>query len=462
MITINTRIILWCVAVCGLTLAAFSIAIYHGSRRSELATLDARLLAHATAIRAELEEEEKDQPGVTDEQLHDIKAIQTGGLSEIHIQVFDKTGSRLAMDSALGLADAGQLQKSLKGGIEFTTIAGNRSFRCAYVPIERHDRIDLVVQIGASNSEMQKHLGQLFLQMIIGIPSCLIFISLAVFLIIRRSLKPIRRMIRSSAAISAGNLTERIRVPAARDEIRLLAETLNSMLDRISAAFDGQRQFIADASHEIRTPLTVVRSELEFALRSSLPESAEESIRISLGEAEHLTRLAGNLLTLARADTAQLALSREHVRLDELVVECVQSVRTIADEKKIAIAVEIGDAIEISADKERMKSVIINLLDNAVKYSRPGDPVNVSLRKDGLNALLTVKDAGRGIDAADVPHVFDRFYRSASARSQGEGCGLGLAIARTITELHGGTITVQSTLGHGSVFTVTLPISIAN
>jgi signal transduction histidine kinase len=234
------------------------------------------------------------------------------------------------------------------------------------------------------------------------------------------------------------------------------------MIDRIEASVTAQRQFIADASHEIRTPLTVVFTELEYIAQRLTDPALRESVQESIAEVDRLAKLAGDLLILARLDATQPSIDKRPLRLDELLLECIQRERAVAGKKSIEMLVDIPEPIEISADREKLKSVFLNLLDNAIKYSPPGAIVTSRLwvERDGHpSAFASVTDTGPGIPAAEWGNIFRRFYRIDRAREETQGSGLGLAIVGRIMEIHGGTVTVQSTVGAGSTFTLRLPMN---
>jgi signal transduction histidine kinase len=230
------------------------------------------------------------------------------------------------------------------------------------------------------------------------------------------------------------------------------------MMDRIEAAFKSQRQFVTDASHELRTPLTVIIGELEFVQQQLQDEKQLAGIDTALAELDRLTRLVDQLLTLARIDARKLELERGTVRLDELVTDCVRLLYHEAARRGIQIDLHVEQAVEVFADPVRLKSVIINLLENALRYSPRGGSVSVSLQTPANGYVqLQVSDTGPGIAPDDRPKVFDRFFRTSEARASTEGSGLGLAIARELVDLHGGRITLQESTG-GASFTVELPL----
>lgn len=270
------------------------------------------------------------------------------------------------------------------------------------------------------------------------------------------SLRPIARITSAAAEIAAsGRLDRRLARVGSRDEVSHLAETFNRMMDRLQSAFAAQRRFVADASHELRTPLTIIRGNIEMLRRSGWATHPEmqEALDDVVAESERMTRLVSGLLALARADAGR-ELTRTLIRLDDLVEVLQREMQPVSG--SVAIQTEQLDAVEVEGDPDALKQLLLILLDNGIKYTPPGGTVYLSVVQQDGSALMTVRDTGPGIAAEDLPNIFGRFYRSVASRGQ-EGAGLGLSIARWITEAHGGTIAVESPPGQGAVFTVKLP-----
>jgi len=229
----------------------------------------------------------------------------------------------------------------------------------------------------------------------------------------------------------------------------------------IRTAWERQQQFVADASHELRTPLTVIKTNAELLLRYPGRTIEEESVRITnvVREANRMSRLVGTLLTLARADAGQPELSREEVALGELVATAAEQFGPLAARKGVALQAAAEEGTTLSADREKLQQLLVILLDNALKFTPAGGRIVVDCRRQAGQAVLTVADTGCGIPPADVPRIFDRFFRGDRARSRGEGgAGLGLAIASWIVESHGGRIRAESVLGAGTKIVVSLPV----
>ena len=271
------------------------------------------------------------------------------------------------------------------------------------------------------------------------------------------ALAPISQIIRTAEQIDrAQDLSRRIAFTGPQDEIGRLAGTVNSMLDRIQVMFDRERQFLADVSHELRTPLTTIRGEMELMAKSG--QLDPEGLEAVQAETERMSRMVGDLLLLARADSA-MQLNRVPVELDTLLLEVYRGARTLAGEHH---TVELGheDVATVLGDRDRLKQMLLNLVDNALKYTPPGSTVTLSLFRDKKDVRLVVADNGPGIPPADQAHIFERFYRVDKARARASGgTGLGLSIVQWIATAHGGTATVKSVPGTGSSFVITLPLA---
>ncbi|MFN7036125.1 MAG: sensor histidine kinase [Bellilinea sp.] len=257
----------------------------------------------------------------------------------------------------------------------------------------------------------------------------------------------------------ADDLSRRIPIaPTAQDEVSRLIRAFNQTLERLEKLFDTQRRFLADVSHELRTPLTVIKGEV--GLMRLMNELDEESLRNIEKEVDRLTRLVGDLLLLAQAESGQLPLELKPVELDTILLEVMQQMQVLAS-GKIDLRLEEIDQVVVNGDRDRLKQVILNLISNAINYTPAGGKVRVWLSKPDGRACLRVEDSGPGIQPDDLPHIFDRFYRGDPSRKRTEnsGFGLGLSIAKWIVDRHGGQIEVESQVGKGTQFTVWLPLA---
>lgn len=293
-------------------------------------------------------------------------------------------------------------------------------------------------------------------------PLLLLLASAGGYWMSRRALVPVDEITRAAQNISSNSLSSRLTVPESRDELQRLSQTLNGMLTRLEAAFKRITQFTADASHELRTPVALMRTTAELSLRKPRGEAEyRDALAQILKELETTSLLIEKLMLLARADSGAETHEFAPVDLAGSLRETCRHGRTLAESKRIAFTEQISDGpILVQGDEHALRRLFLILIDNAVKYTAPNGKVAVSLsRADGF-AVAEVRDTGIGIGAADLPHIFERFYRADKARSREVGgAGLGLSIGRWIAETHGGTIEVESALGEGSLFRARLPLS---
>jgi two-component system OmpR family sensor kinase len=313
--------------------------------------------------------------------------------------------------------------------------------------------------VGMSLESMKKTLRRFLLIIAAMLPVALLLAGGGGWLLARRVLTPVDRITDAACRISSERLEERLEETGTGDELDKLAKTLNNMLARLDAAFRQMRQFSADASHELQTPLTILKGELEVALRS--PRSPEEYQRVlnsGLEEINRISHLVEGLLLLARADAGVLRMDLRPVDLKQLVEEVYKQVKVLADSRSVKISLDSVERVSVRGDCEHLRRVLLNLVDNGIKYTPAGGHVALSLQGKGEWASLQVSDTGIGLSREDQEQVFQRFYRAAKTRSEGgQSTGLGLCIARSIAEAHGGRIEVESTPGKGSTFTVLLP-----
>jgi heavy metal sensor kinase len=274
-----------------------------------------------------------------------------------------------------------------------------------------------------------------------------------------RAMRPIAQISAAASRISAGNLSERIHIAEADNELGRLAGVLNSTFARLEAAFAQQRQFTADASHDLRTPLAVIISEAQTALaRERSAADYRETLEGCLSTAQQMRRLTESLLELARFDAGQETMKREPFDLSQVARQCIELVRPLADRRGITIDPDLL-AVQCLGDAERISRVVTNLLTNAIDFNRDHGEIRIAVDAYPSTALLRVADTGEGIPAEDLPHIFERFYRADKSRSRAQGHnGLGLAICKTIVDAHGGSIEASSQMGAGSTFTVKLPL----
>ncbi len=275
-----------------------------------------------------------------------------------------------------------------------------------------------------------------------------------------RALRPISGISFTATKIAAGDLSQRINVAEAESELGQLAAVLNSTFARLETAFAQQKQFASDAAHELRTPVSVILTQTQTTLNRERDAAGyKQTVEACQRAAQRMRRLIESLLELARFDAGQEVLKRMRFDFSKTISDGVEMVQPLAEERRVKIISEIAP-LEITGDSERLVQVVTNLLTNAIQYNKPDGEVRVKLSNENNLAVLTIADTGRGISQADLPRVFERFYRSDKSRTGAGNAGLGLSICKAIIEAHGGTIEVSSEENIGTTFTMRLPVGI--
>jgi len=274
-----------------------------------------------------------------------------------------------------------------------------------------------------------------------------------------RAIRPIQDISATAARISTGDFSQRIPVADTDGELGQLAGVLNTTFARLEAVFEQQARFTSDAAHELRTPVSVMLTQTQSILTRDRPAAEyRETVEACQRAAQRMRGLIESLLELARLDAHQEPMKRGRIDLAQTAADCIELLRPLAEERRIAIRADLP-ATACSGDADRLAQVITNLLTNAIHYNREGGEVRITARQENGAATLAVADTGPGISAEELPHIFERFWRADKARSQADGrTGLGLAIAKSIVDAHGGAIEVESEPGVGTTFTVRLPI----
>jgi heavy metal sensor kinase len=333
------------------------------------------------------------------------------------------------------------------------------------LPFKAPDGTQFLIEVAAPYNQIEAVLRGLLLIFALGLP---LIVALAIgggYLLMRGALSPVDEIRQKAAQITSRNLSERLPVVHTGDELERLATDLNHMIERLEESFHQVNRFSADASHELRTPLTVLQGELEAIAQKgqTLPEDVRDTIGSALEETHRLAKIVESLLAISRLEAGEARVQPVRLDLADLARTTADQMKLLAEEKHISMTCDGTDPVEVEADPTRLKQVVVNLLDNAIKYTPEGGDVSISVTQRDGHAVLEVVDSGLGISANDLPHVFERFYRADKARSrQMGGTGLGLSIVRSICLAHGGQVTVNSAEGRGSRFRVELPLATSN
>ncbi len=298
---------------------------------------------------------------------------------------------------------------------------------------------------------------------LVMVPLLLVVAALFAWQIAGQAFQPVDRLIDQLEAVSDGrSLHRRLGAGVAGEELERLTATLNAMIERLERSFGALRRFTADASHELKTPLAVLRADVERAMSPTVrPAERAMALEEALQQVTRMAALVESLLTLARADEGRFEVYREPVALEPLVREVLETARLLAEEAGLEVEAGRLEPVEVLGDLVRLRQLLLNLVSNAIKYTPRGGVVGIALAQVDDRAVVTVRDTGIGIAAGDLPFIFERFWRAdrVRTRADGGGVGLGLAICRWIVQAHSGALGVQSRLGRGSTFTVTLPLA---
>jgi heavy metal sensor kinase len=467
--SIRTRLTLWYVGLLALLLIVFAVALYATVYISSYQEVDRSLQQRASDIQASL---------ATVITLQDDFAdiIRRGGLilpnadvfsnGEIYVQLRALDGRIISRSGNLGnqylVIPPDQHERAKLGQVVPSDFTVNKTRLRAYVAPIKIKSGDVIgyIELARSLRQVDNTLRDLATLLVVSIGAGLVVAAVGGWFIAGNILDPINRVTLTAQKITrARDLGRRIDVPATVDEVGRLAMTFNEMLSRIEELFRGQQRFVADVSHELRSPLTAVRGNLDLLKRGAAGDAGERAQMIEAMDTEtaRMSRLVSDLLLLARQDSG-VPIARQPIELDTLMLEVYRQSQLTA--KSVILALGAEDQAIIVGDRDRLKQVLLNLVDNAVKYTPQGGRVTMSLSKDDTWVKIAVQDTGIGIEAENIPNLFDRFYRVDKARSRDAGgTGLGLAIARSVVEAHNGKITVESQLGKGSTFTVWLPLA---
>ncbi len=322
-------------------------------------------------------------------------------------------------------------------------------WRLLAAPIETKSGLAAVVAAASLNAR-DEALDRLGRELTFGGAAVLLVAIAAGYLVVVAALRPVEAMRARAAAITGSTRGRRLPVPPARDELARLAATLNDMLDRLEAAFEHERRFVADASHELRTPLAMLRTELELALRRPRShDELERALRSASEETERLSRLAEDLLLIARSDRGRVPVRRSRIDTTDVLSNVAERYRAVATERGRAIEVAADETISFVADRARIEQALGNLVSNALRYGR--GTIGLSARGDNAAVEIHVTDEGDGFAPAFVPRAFDRFSRADDARAS-DGTGLGLAIVELIAAAHGGTANLANREGGADVW----------
>jgi heavy metal sensor kinase len=454
--SVRVRLTLWYVAAMTVVLGVYVFAVYAFVDRSIADTVDEQLRDDIYWVTASLYQ-------TPDGSVMFNEPEQLAAEAEAPwVQVWEADGSDLLYRNAEAIRREVPQSQSISA-------EGIATIPTETVPMriltQRHDFLArrgslfdqrVIVQVGRSEEPLRARLRELVLILLGGLPVAVAVAGLGGYALARRALAPIERMTERARTITAARLSDRLPVHNPEDEMGRLAAVFNETLARLEASFGQMRRFTADVSHELRTPLTAIRSVGEVGLRGQRDEAAYRRIIGSmLEESDRLASLVDRLLTLSRAETRQSKPATEAVDLRELADHVIAQLGVLAEEKRQTLTVESHGTPQALGDREVLSQALINLVDNAIKFTPAGGQIRIRVAEVAGEAVCEVSDSGPGVAPAAQPRIFDRFYREEGI--QAGGTGLGLSIARGAVEANGGRLTLERTDPGGSTFRIAMP-----
>jgi two-component system, OmpR family, sensor kinase len=477
--SIRGRLTLWYATALIVSLAVFAVVLYFARRSATYQDLDQRIQSEADLTAGILAESYRARGSLVEQDTvgRPVLTAEVAAVLEVvpdYLLVTTRDGRLLFASPdarALTFGEFEQLntiaqppsaQRSHTTGRYRVTPNGPTLHYFVRAVPDAGDQFGAIFA-GADTRSAELRLEQLLLTILIAffvgvVPAILVGGWLAA-----RALEPVDRMITEVREITDGrSLHRRLALPMTRDELSRLAETVNQMMTRLERSFAALRRFTADASHELKTPLMVLRAGVERALvHPGVPAEILQSLDETLAQINQMSEMVENLLTLARADEGRAPLAVEEGDLRDVIGDVAETAGMLGESSGITVRSDItAEPVTMAVDRHRIREMLLNLVTNAIKYTPAGGTVSLALAQEDSAVVFTVADTGIGIAPGDLPHIFDRFWRADPARSRtGDrpGTGLGLAITKWIAEAHGGSITVQSRPGRGSVFIVRLP-----
>lgn len=462
--SIRFSLTLWYTVTLLVVMLLFSSFIYVTIRADLYKETDRGLLSIAESLASPtMEPFRKAAPSVFDQVLEDFFGPK---IADKHVQLLEPNGNVSAASRNLNNVRLPLSRKALSkagsGDICQETISiGGVPLRMITMPVYSDRHLARIVQVATSLNEQYDTLRKFEIIFGISIPLGILVLCGGGWFLAGRALKPVDEITRTAQRITAENLSQRLVVVNPNDEIGRLAETFNSTLARLEASFIRTKRFFADISHELRTPLTIIRGEAEVGMKwAKDPEEFREILHSTLDEVNRMSAMVESLLELSRAEEGGLHLETLELDMTQFIMslakEFQQQSRIIEQGKSIVVSPSCQ--ICVMGDLRRLRQVFSNLLDNALKFTPEQGTVRIGISAENSTAVINVSDDGPGIPPDDLPHIFERFYRVDQSRNRIDGgSGLGLSLVKSLVEAHGGSVTVESTIGKGSIFSVTLP-----
>jgi len=469
--SIKFRFTLWYLVILGIVLILLISGVYFYLSYTLHQNLDRELEVRATQIANFRDIVAIVAEGRFEEEIgeiiafyyHDDKGLRHVSPRNIIIPIDDETVEQAV--SGQSLFTTTETMEGTKMRVFAMPFSPNRPYFMLGDPIRPGEPLTRVkvnpeaLVVGRPMGDIESALTGLLQTLLFAVPLTMLVAGGGGLFLARRAFKPVDEITQNALDIEETDLSRRITVRT-RDELGRLANTLNQMIERLEKAFKRQQQFTGDASHELRAPLAVIQAESTLALQKKRSAGDyRKSLEVISQETKHMAKIIDQLLTLARADARKEHFSFEDVDLSALLAELKSDVAILCQDKGLNFILCNSENLVVKGDRMQLRQLFLNLVDNAIRYTQKGGTITVSSRCEGQLLIISVSDTGIGIPPAEVPHIFERFYRVDKARSRTEGSsGLGLAISRYIAEVHGGRIEVESEVGVGSTFSIWLPV----
>lgn len=489
--SIRTKLTLWYAGILGVTLVSSGAIAYLISRSTLLDSLDLSLKKEVKWFNEFIEPQAK-KVKLRRAALKELRELKRTAAQEEEPaeEEVDTSAERIEIDAMWNQLYRHTLLSPRRHYIQILDRNGDllyrsqslRGYKLIYKDIP-YQTINVVTTVGADNELIRLALMQndyvkifvaypldpvhetindIFYNFIFIAPLALLISIVGGWFLAHKSLRPVDELTAAAKEITAQNLSRRLPTLKVNDELGRLTEQFNDMIGRLQASFMQIQQFSADASHELRTPLTIMRGEIEVALRNQkMPKDMRELLASIYDELIRLSSITESLMTLIKSDTGRMVFDMHLVGLNTFINQLFEEAKVLAETKKIRVKLEHTEPVRILGDVARLKQLFLNIIDNAIKFTKPNGLVTLSLTKEENNAVITIEDNGIGIPQADQEKIFDRFYRvdrNGNGDEDAGGSGLGLPIAKWIAEAHHGTLEVRSQEHKGSTFIVKLPL----
>lgn len=465
--SLRFRMTAWYAGLLLCALLVFGVSVYLGLERYLISTQQATLASECRAIGSELLPQ---LPGKrADWLMSEINEAYAPEVNARFVRVSrEGTGvvylSGAPKDGAFEPAEIPFPQGKEKESSRRIRLNNGRQLLANTMSFTTPDGSHFLVETGIPLERTQVVLHGLLLTLGIYTPFIVFLAVAGGYWLMRRSLEPVDEITERAEGITSSNLSERLPIIRTGDELERLSTALNRMIERLDDAFQHINRFSADASHELRTPLTILQLELEGIVHDDpLNESFERHIGSALEETHRMSRIVESLLAISRLDAGEVKLDKFHLNLSELVARTAGEMKVLAQDKSIALSISVEEGVYLEGDRTHLQQVVLNLVDNAIKYTQEGGAIHVRLYVKDWRTIIEVSDNGAGIPSHALPHVFERFYRADKARSRASGgAGLGLSIVKAICTAHRAAIFVTSEEGKGSSFSVEFPSAAAS